>query len=86
MVCINVNEVQVEGIKGIRDSVYNDFQSQFKLVKTAQPDLAQFGKEDVKHVLWNRDSFKILGLDGYHLGFLKEFWVDMKENFMRFLN
>lgn len=42
MVCINVNEVQVEGIKGIRDSVYNDFQSQFKLVKTAQPDLENF--------------------------------------------
>jgi hypothetical protein len=35
--------------------------------------------------VWDCDSFKSLGSDGISFGFIKQFWTDMKDDFMRFL-
>jgi len=45
-----------------------------------------FSPEEVKAAVWDCESFKSLGLDGVNFGFLKEFWQDLKENIMRFIN
>jgi hypothetical protein len=44
-----------------------------------------FDEENVKQAVWECDNFKSLGLDGINFGFIKEFWVDIKGAFMRFL-
>jgi len=45
----------------------------------------QFSLEEIKKkVVWDCDNFKSSYLDGINFGFLKEFWEDTKEDFMRF--
>lgn len=39
----------------------------------------------VKAVVWDCDSFKCPGPDGVNFGFIKQFWVDMKEDIMHFV-
>jgi len=41
--------------------------------------------EEVKHAIWDCDSYKSPGPDGVNLGFIKHFWLDLKEDFMRFI-
>ncbi|GAU22999.1 hypothetical protein TSUD_98280 [Trifolium subterraneum] len=45
-----------------------------------------FSIEEVRATVWDCDSYKSPGPDGIHFGFLKEFWGDMKDDVMRFLN
>jgi len=44
-----------------------------------------FTEEEVKAAVWDCDSFKSPGPDGVNFGFLKEFWIDMKQDIMRFM-
>jgi len=44
-----------------------------------------FIEEEVKAAVWDCDSFKSPGPDGVNFGFLKEFWIDMKQDIMRFM-
>ena len=37
-------------------------------------------------MVWNSDSFKIPGSDGINFGLIKEFWVDLKDDFIRFMS
>lgn len=44
-----------------------------------------FSLEEVKQAVWDCDSFKSPSPDNIRLGFIKEFWQEMKDDFMRFL-
>lgn len=39
-----------------------------------------FSREEVKQTVWDCDSFKNPGPDGINFGFMKDFWVDLKED------
>jgi len=45
-----------------------------------------FSVEEVKASIWDCDSFKSPGPDGINFGFFKDFWSDLKEDVMRFVN
>jgi len=45
-----------------------------------------FTLEEVKAAIWNCDSFKSPGPDGISIGFIKQFWPELKVDFMRFIN
>jgi len=45
-----------------------------------------FSLEEVKQDVWECDSFKSPGPDGINFGFIKDFWIDLKEDFMRFIS
>jgi hypothetical protein len=44
-----------------------------------------FSLEEVKQAVWDCDSFKSPGPDGINVGFIKDFWLELKDDFMRFL-
>jgi len=44
-----------------------------------------FTLEEVKTTIWECDSNKSPGPDGITYGFIKHFWVDVKDDFMRFM-
>lgn len=44
-----------------------------------------FSVEEVKQAVWDCDSYKSLGPDGIHFGFIKDFWDLSKDDFMRFM-
>jgi len=41
--------------------------------------------EEVKAILWDCDSFKSSGPFCINLGFIKEFWQEMKDDIMKFV-
>jgi len=43
-----------------------------------------FYVDEVKATVWDCDRFKSLGPDGINFGFIKNFWVEMKDDIMRF--
>lgn len=43
-----------------------------------------FSLEEVKQVVWDCDTFKSPWPDGINLGFLTEFWQEVKDDLMRF--
>jgi len=45
-----------------------------------------FTLEEVKTAIWDCDSYKCLGPDGVNFGFIKDFWVDMKDDLMWFVS
>jgi len=45
-----------------------------------------FSSNEVKQTVWDCDSFKSPGRDGITFGFIKQFWVEVKDDFFRFLN
>ena len=45
-----------------------------------------FSVEEVKQAVWDCDSFKSPGPDGVNLGFIKDFWPELQEDFMRFIS
>ena len=45
-----------------------------------------FTVEKVKQAIWDCDNFKSLGPDGISFGFIKQFWNDLKDAFMRFVS
>ena len=44
-----------------------------------------FTLEEVKQAVWDCDSFKSPGLDGINFGFIKDFWHELKDDFITFL-
>ena len=44
-----------------------------------------FSLEEVKQAVWDCDSFKSPGPDGIYVGFIKDFWLQLKDDSMRFL-
>jgi hypothetical protein len=45
-----------------------------------------FSLEEVKQAVWDCESFKSPGPDGINFGFIKEFWQELKDDFMKFLS
>jgi len=45
--------------------------------------IQQFSLEEVKQVIWNRDGFKSPSPDEINFVILKEFWEDIKEEFLK---
>jgi len=44
-----------------------------------------FSSDEVKLVVWDCNNYKSLGPNGITFGFIKEFWSELKDDFMRFL-
>ena len=44
-----------------------------------------FFLEEVKQAIWDCDSFKSPGQDDINFGFIKQFWLELKDDFMRFV-
>jgi hypothetical protein len=45
-----------------------------------------FSVDEVKDAVWDCDSLKSSGPDGVNFGFIKEFWIDMKDDILRFVS
>ena len=45
-----------------------------------------FFVDEVKAAVWDCDSFKSLGPNGVNFGFIKEFWLELKDDVMRFVS
>jgi len=45
-----------------------------------------FTELEVKNAVWDCDSYKSPGPDGVNLGFIKDFWEDIKGDVMRFIS
>jgi hypothetical protein len=60
---------------------------QFKQINEVEASklVAKFSEEEIKKAVWECDSSKNPGPDGVSLGFIKDFWEDMKEDIIRFL-
>lgn len=44
-----------------------------------------FSVDEVKAVVWDYDSFKSPSPDYINFGFIKDFWVELKDDIMRFI-
>jgi len=60
----------------------------FKMLNVVQcGDLTKpFTVEEVKQAVWDCDSYKCPGPDGINLGFIKDFWPELLDDFMRFIS
>lgn len=47
--------------------------------------ITPFSVDEVKAAVWDCDSFKSPGPDGVNFGFIKEFWLLLKDDIMRFV-
>lgn len=47
--------------------------------------ITPFSVDEVKAAVWDCDSFKSPSLDGVNFGFIKEFWLLLKDDIMRFV-
>jgi len=45
-----------------------------------------FSLQEIKEVVWDYDNNKSPGPYGINFGFIKEFWLDMKDEIMRFVS
>lgn len=45
-----------------------------------------FFVEEVNVAMWDYDSFKSPGPNDINLGFIKDFWLDLKDDLMRFVS
>jgi hypothetical protein len=45
-----------------------------------------FSMEEVRVAVWDCDSYKSLGPDGINFGFIKEFWLKLQVDIMRFIS
>ncbi|XP_024628614.1 uncharacterized protein [Medicago truncatula] len=59
----------------------------FRKLSYAQSDslIRPFSVDEVKQAVWDCESFKSPGPDGINLGFIKDFWNELKDDFMKFL-
>jgi len=60
----------------------------FKMLNIGQcGDLTKpFTVEEVKQAVWDCDSYKSPGPGGINLGFIKDFWSEFQDDFMRFIS
>jgi len=45
-----------------------------------------FSLDEIKEVVWDRDSYKSPGPDGINFVFIKEFWPELKDDILRFVS
>jgi len=45
-----------------------------------------FSLDEIKEVVWDRDSYKSPGPDGINFVFIKEFWPELKDEILRFVS
>ncbi|PNX67917.1 cysteine-rich receptor-like protein kinase, partial [Trifolium pratense] len=45
-----------------------------------------FSETEVKQAVWDCDSYKSPGPDGINFGFIKDFWVELRGDVMRFIS
>ena len=45
-----------------------------------------FSVDEIKQAVWDCGSFKSLELDGVNMGFVKDFWPELRDDFMRLLS
>jgi len=45
-----------------------------------------FSLNEVKEIIWDYNSFKSPGPDGVNFDFIKDFWLDLKDDVMRFVS
>lgn len=59
----------------------------FQRLSDAKRELlvSPFTEEEIKEAVWNCDNNKSPGPDGVSFSFIKKFWVDVKEDFIGFL-
>jgi hypothetical protein len=71
-------------VAGERPSIEN---LNFNMLNVGQcGDLTKpFSVEEVKETVWDCDSFKSPGPDGVNMGFVKDFWPKLRDDFMRFI-
>jgi hypothetical protein len=103
IVSLSVNGSTVEGVDGIRGTVFSHFASHFRSVVAERPsidnlnfhtlhvgqrgDLTKlFIIEEVKQEVWDSDSYKSPRSDDINLGFIKDFWSEMRDDVMRFIS
>jgi hypothetical protein len=48
--------------------------------------VATFEDEEIRRAVWDYDNFKSSGSNGVNFGFIKEFWHDLKANFIFFFH
>jgi hypothetical protein len=98
---VHANGVLVEGVQNIRTAIFNHFASHyrasvvrpgvqglnFRKLSYAQASnlVCPFSLEEIKKAVWEYESFKSPGPDGINFGFIKDFWHELKDDFMRFL-
>jgi hypothetical protein len=72
-------------VAGERPSIEN---LNFNMLNVGQcGDLTKpFSVEEVKQAVWDCDSFKSPGPDGVNMGFVKDFWPELRDDFMRFIS
>ncbi|GAU11113.1 hypothetical protein TSUD_197370 [Trifolium subterraneum] len=60
----------------------------FKTISESEANVLveEFGEDEIKQEVWDCDSFKSPGPDGVNLGFIKDFWQELKGDFVRFFN
>jgi len=65
---------------GVEDLTF----SQLSMVEAGNL-IRPFTLDEVKQAIWDCDSFKSPGPDGVSFGFIKQFWNEVKDDFLRFV-
>ncbi|GKU94304.1 hypothetical protein SLEP1_g7819 [Rubroshorea leprosula] len=60
---------------------------QFKKISKEEREMleAPFNEEEVRHAVWDCESSKALGLDGFNFKFVKKMWETLKDDIMGFV-
>ncbi|GKV51770.1 hypothetical protein SLEP1_g58395 [Rubroshorea leprosula] len=92
--CRGVNEIK-EGVMNYFKGLFSEEEWQrpkldgisFKQIDKADNDFltATFLKEDIKNVVWDCDSSKSPGLDGFNFKFIKAMWEEIKQDVIGFV-
>ena len=45
-----------------------------------------FSLDEIKEAVWDCDSYKSPGPDGINFGFIKDFWLELKDEIFRFVS
>jgi len=88
--------VVVESVQPVHQAVFSHLASHFKACKVEDLRfktlsfveggrlIKPFYMEEVKGAVWDCDSFKSQGPDGIRFDFLEEFWLELRDDIMRF--
>ncbi|GKV48453.1 hypothetical protein SLEP1_g55266 [Rubroshorea leprosula] len=92
--CRGVNEIK-EGVMNYFKGLFSEEEWQrpkldgvsFKQLDEADNDFltATFSEEDIKNAVWDCDSFKSPGLDGFNFRFIKAMWEEIKQDVIGFV-
>lgn len=83
---INVTGNQVEGMENVRSAMFNHFASHFKACTVERPGIDKFQYKTLSMRCGIMTTIRTLAPDGINVGFLKDFWIDIKDDVLRFVN